>query len=134
MPSAQQSFVLLWKRVVAALSLVAAALLAPTAPAPVGAGVVGSRMGNGPAVASAANALTANVDALVEGGEQRFPLDSPEANGAHATPCVLTAWHEFPVPLPAAVAPAGESRVPLPAFASRAGQTRAPPSTSQFRI
>jgi hypothetical protein len=136
MPNAPQSFILLWKRVVAALSLVAAALLAPTAPAPAGgAGVVGSRASHGQAVASAASQLIASVDGLVEGGERNAPLDEPQAGGPHAKPCVLAAWHEFPAPQSPVATPALEAGPRLPAFAPRSGLTRAPPRAGEiFRI
>ncbi|HEY7553096.1 MAG TPA: hypothetical protein VH913_26685 [Hyphomicrobiaceae bacterium] len=136
MPNAPQSFILLWKRVVAALSLVAAALLAPTAPASAGgAGVIGSRASHGQAVASAASQLIAGVDGLVEGGERNVPVDEPQAGGLHAKPCVLAAWHEFPAPRPPVAVPAPETGTRLPAFAPRSGLTRAPPRTGEiFRI
>ncbi|MBO0764689.1 MAG: hypothetical protein J2P50_08880 [Hyphomicrobiaceae bacterium] len=121
---------LLWKRVVAALSLVAAALLAPTAPAAVGgAGLIGSRASHGQAVASSANQLMASIDGLVEGGGRNYPLDEPQAGG-HAKPCVLAAWPAFPAPEPSSVAPTPDSAAPLPAFAPRSGKSRAPPCTS----
>jgi hypothetical protein len=127
MPSAQHSFVLIWKRVVAALSLVAAALIAPTAPAPVaGAGVASSRAGSGQAIASTANALLAAVDGLVEGGERKSPLHEPEASGPQSTPCIVTAWLEWPAPRPAALRSA-DPGAPAPTFAARAGLSRAPP-------
>jgi hypothetical protein len=131
--NAQQSFILLWKRAVAALSLVAAALLAPTAPAPSGgAGVVGSRASHGQAVASAASQPIASVDGVVEGGEPNVPLDEPHAGGPNAKPCVLAAWHEFPAPQPPLATPALEAGTRLPAFASRSGLTRAPPRAGEI--
>jgi hypothetical protein len=127
MPSAQHSFVLIWKRVVAALSLVAAALIAPTAPAPMaGGGVAGSRAGSGPAIASTANALLTAVDGLVEGGERPSPLQEPESKGPQGTPCIVAAWLELPAPRPVAASSA-EPGVPPPVFAARAGLSRAPP-------
>jgi hypothetical protein len=133
MPSAQQRFILLWKRVVAALSLVAAALLAPTAPAPAGgAGVIGSRASHGQAVASAASQLIASVDGVVEGGEPNAPLDEPQAGGHHAKPCVLAARHDFPAPQPPLVTPALEAGTRVPAFAPRSGLTRAPPRPGEI--
>ncbi|HEY1246320.1 MAG TPA: hypothetical protein VGF29_15960 [Hyphomicrobiaceae bacterium] len=136
MPNASQSFILLWKRAVAALSLVAAALLAPTAAAPAGgAGMIGSRASHGQAVASAASQLIGGVDGLVEGGERNFPLDEPQAGAPHAKPCVLAAWHEFPAPQPPVAAPALETGTRPPAFAPRSGLTRAPPRAGEiFRI
>jgi hypothetical protein len=127
MPNAQQSFIRIWKRAVAALSLVAAALLAPTAAAPVGgAGVAGSRVGNGPAVASAANAMVASMAGVVD-GKRSFPLDEPEADGPHASPCVLAAEYELPAPSPAAAAQPDGFAAPRAPFAPRSGRTRAPP-------
>jgi hypothetical protein len=128
MPSAQHSFVLIWKRVVAALSLVAAALIAPTAPAPMaGAGMAGSRAGSGPAIAaSTANALLAAVDGLVEGGERNAPLQESAASGPQSAPCLVAAWLELPAPRPVSVSPA-EPGAPSPTFAARAGLSRAPP-------
>jgi hypothetical protein len=127
MPSAQHSFVLLWKRAVAALSLIVAALIAPTAPAPVsGAGMAGARAGSGPAIAGTANALVAAVDGLAEGGG-RPALQELQGSGPQAKPCVLAAWHDFPLPQIRPASPSSEARKPHPAFAARAGLTRAPP-------
>ena len=81
MLNAGTNFLLLWKRVVAALSLVAAAALAPSAAAPIGgSGLVGSRAGHGPALANAANALIASVDAVIEGGRQVSPPGDRQAD------------------------------------------------------
>jgi hypothetical protein len=128
MPNAQQSFVLLWKRVVAALSLIAAALLAPTASAPIsGAGVASSRAGSGPAIASAANALIAHVDGVADGGRHNYPLEQPQASGPQGKPCVVAAWRELPAPQLQMAMPATDGIAPLSAFATRSGLSRAPP-------
>ena len=126
MLNAEQSLALLWRRLVAALSLIAAAALAPSLPVSVsGTGVVGSRGGNGAAVANAANALIASVDGLVE-GRQRKVL--PEASSdTHAKAWDLPASHEF-----ARLAPELSSRAPASPNlhqprAVRSGLSRAPP-------
>jgi hypothetical protein len=117
---------LFWKRVVAALSLIAAAALGPTPPAPVhGAGVTGSRAGSSPALANAASALMANVAALVEGGQQKL---SPDASGdAQAKAYIAPARHLIAALRPEAASPAPPAREPPRAHAPRSGLTRAPP-------
>ena len=97
MLNARHSFTLLWQRLVAALSLVMAAALAPAAvPASAGgAGAIGSRVGSGAAVASTASALAAgNVAALVEGGQQQLPLDT-SADGTKTKACTVAVWQEI---------------------------------------
>jgi len=126
MLTAPQSLNLFWKRVVAALSLLAAAALGPTAPAPVnGAGVSGSRAGNGAALANAANALMANVAAVVEGGDLKLRTDA--SGDAQAKAYTPPARQEIAVLRPEAAAPAPDAAEPLPAYAPRSGLTRAPP-------
>jgi hypothetical protein len=128
MPSAQHSFVLIWKRVVAALTLIAAALIAPTAPVPVsGAGVAGSRAGSGPAIASTANALIAAVDGLAEGGERKPTLQEPDTSGPQGKPCVPAAWYELRTARLTPAAPITPGAAPLRVCAARAGRPRAPP-------
>lgn len=127
MLTAPHSLKLFWKRVVAALSLLAAAALGPTAPAPVnGAGVGGSRAGNGPAVANAANALVAGMAAgLVEGGELKLRTDA--SGDAQAKAYVPPARVEVPVLRPQAASPAPHVGGPPRTHACRSGLTRAPP-------
>jgi hypothetical protein len=117
---------LFWKRVVAALSLIAAAALAPTAPAPVnGAGVNGSRAGSGPAVTNSASALMANVAALMGGGEQKL---SPDASGdAQAKAFIPPARQVIAALRPEAASPAPPACELPSAYAPRSGLTRAPP-------
>src|SRR5262245_54882890 len=114
MPNAQQSFVSLWKRAVAALSLVAAALLASMAASPVsGAGVVGSRTGHaghGTTVASAPSALIASLDGIVEGGPHAFSGEA--AGGAKGKTGVPPQWHALPAPRPLAFAACSETCAP----------------------
>jgi hypothetical protein len=120
------NFLLIWKRVVAALSLVAAAALAPSASAPVsGSGVVGSRAGHGPALANAANALMASVDAVVEGGRQVSPPAADEGTPAKA--CVLPDRCHDDAPQTEAASPHPVSAAPLRRHAARSGPARAPP-------
>lgn len=127
MLAASQSLKLFWKRVVAVLSLLAAAGLGPTAPAPVnGAGVSGSRAGSGAALAHAANGLMANVAAaLAEGGDLKLRTDaSGDAQGkAYAPP----ARYQMAVLRPEAGSPAPDTAEPPQAHAPRSGLTRAPP-------
>ena len=117
---------LFWKRVVAALSLIAAAALGPTAPAPVnGAGVNGARAGNGPALANSASALMANVAALVEGGQQKL---NPDTSGdAQAKAYIPPTRHLIAALRPEAASPAPPACEPPRAHAPRSGLTRAPP-------
>jgi hypothetical protein len=115
-----------WKRVVAALSLIAAAALGPTAPAPVnGAGVSGPRAGNGAALANAANASMANMAALVEGGQHTLRTDA----SSDTPPKTYTPpqRYEIAVLRPEAASPALDAGEPPPAYAPRSGLTRAPP-------
>jgi hypothetical protein len=126
MLNAEQSLALLWRRLVAALSLIAAAALAPTVPVSVGgAGVVGSRAGNGAAVASAANALIANVDGLVEGGQRKVLPDA--SSDTHAKPSALPASHELARLAPELSSPAPDAPDLHQPRAVRSGLTRAPP-------
>jgi hypothetical protein len=127
MLNAGTNFLLLWKRLVAALSLVAAAALAPSASAPIsGSGLVGSRAGHGPALANAANALIASVDAVIEGGR----LASPPAadDGTLAKACTLPARCHSDAPQFKAASPPPVSDAPLRRHAARAGPARAPPA------
>jgi hypothetical protein len=127
MLNARHSFNLVWKRLVAALSLIAAAALAPAAPAPVGgAGAVGSRVGgNGAAVANTASALLGSVAGLVEGSQHDLPFGTPGDGQAKAcTPprFPVIAWvrperASFPI----------RAREPGPTHAPRSGPARAPP-------
>jgi hypothetical protein len=123
MPNAQHSVLLLWKRLVAALSLIAAAALAPTVAAPVGgSGIVGSRAGTGTAIA---NALIANLDGVVQGGQQRSSLDTTgDAEAAALAPPI---WREIPRPLRHASLPHYSACAPHKPHSPRAGPTRAPP-------
>ena len=127
MLTAPQSLKLFWKRVVAALSLLAAAALGPTAPAPVnGAGVGGSGAGNGAALAHAANGLMANVAAVVEGGDLNLRTDT--SGDAQAKAYAPPVRYEMAVLRPEAASPAPD-RAGLPqAHAPRSGLTRAPPN------
>jgi hypothetical protein len=128
MLTAPHSLKLFWKRVVAALSLLAAAALGPTAPAPVnGAGVGGSRAGSGPAVANAATALMASMAAaLVEGGELKLRTDA--SGDLQAKAYVPPSRVEMPVLRPQAASPALQVGDPPQTHASRSGLTRAPPA------
>jgi hypothetical protein len=120
-PSSLRQF---WKRVVAALSLLAAAALGPSALAPVN-GAGGSRAGNGMAVANAASALMANVDVLVEGGQDTFRTDASSNGQAKAyTP---PAQHEIAMLRPEAASPTPDREGPPLHHAPRSGLTRAPP-------
>ena len=116
MLTAPQSLKLFWKRVVAALSLLAAAALGPTAPAPVnGAGVGGSGAGNGAALAHAAH-----------GGDLNLRTDT--SGDAQAKAYAPPARYEMAVLRPEAASPAPD-RAGLPqAHAPRSGLTRAPPN------
>jgi hypothetical protein len=130
MLNARHRFALLWQRLVAALSLVVAAALTPAAvSAPAGgagAGAIGSGMGNGAAVASAAGAVAGNVAALIEGGQQRLPLDtSPDGTKAKAR--AVAARQETTLPDLAAARPLRAARAVLPSHAARSGHARAPP-------
>jgi hypothetical protein len=114
---------LFWKRVVAALSLMAAAALGPTAPAPVnGAGVGGSRAGSGAAIA---NALMANVAALVEGGHHALRTDA--SSDTHAKAYTPPQRYEIAVLRPEAASAAPDRAEPPRSHAFRSGPTRAPP-------
>jgi hypothetical protein len=126
MLTAPSSLRLFWKRVVAALSLIAAAALGPTAPAPVnGAGAVGSRAGNGVALANAANTLMANAAALVEGSQHTYRTDASSNTQAKAyTP---PPRHEIATLRPEAASPASGTGEPPRSHAPRSGLTRAPP-------
>jgi hypothetical protein len=117
---------LFWKRVVAALSLLAAAALGPTVPAPVnGAGVSGPRAGNGAALANAANTLMANAAALIEGGQHKLRTDT--SSDAPAKAYAPPPRHEIAVLRLEAASPMPETDEPPRAHAPRSGQTRAPP-------
>jgi hypothetical protein len=125
MLNAGYNFLLLWKRLVAALSLVAAAALAPSSSAPIsGSGVVGSRAGQGPALTNPANALVASVGAVSDGGRQVSP---PAADDGTPTKlCALPTWcHDAPQSETASPPPV--SGAPLRRHAARAGPARAPP-------
>jgi hypothetical protein len=126
MLTAPSSLRLVWKRVVAALSLMAAAALGPSAPAPVnGAGVSGSGAGNGMAVANAASNVAANVAVVVEGGQHTFRTDASRDGQTKAyTP---PARHEIAMLRPEAASPAPDTGEPLRLHAPRSGLTRAPP-------
>jgi hypothetical protein len=117
---------LFWKRVVAALSLLAAAALGPTAPAPVnGAGVNGSRTGNGAALANAANTLLGNVAALIEGGQHKVGADaSSDSQGKAYVP---PARYAIAVLRPGASSPPPKTSEPVRAHGPRSGLSRAPP-------
>jgi hypothetical protein len=126
MLTAPSSLRLFWKRVVAALSLIAAAALGPTAPAPInGAGASGSRAGNGLAVANAANTLLANAAALLEGGQHTFRTDA--SSNTEAKAYSPPARHEIAMLRPEAASPAPDGRRPPRPHAPRSGLTRAPP-------
>jgi hypothetical protein len=128
MPNAQLSFILLWKRVVAALSLVAAALLASMAATPGGgSGVVGSRAGHaGAAVASAPSALIASLDGVVDDREQAFPPE--HSGGAKSKPVgVVATWRVPPEPRPVALSLSPDASEHPRHHAARSGLTRAPP-------
>jgi hypothetical protein len=130
MLNARLSFALLWKRLVAALSLVMAAALAPTAvPAPAGgAGAMGSRVGSGTAVASAANALAANVASLVEGGQHQLLLGAA-TGGPDAKACTHAVWQEIAALRSEAVSsPRRIMRAVRQTHAARSGPARAPPA------
>ncbi len=126
MLNAEQSLALLWRRVVAALSLIAAAALAPTVSVSVsGTGIVGSRAGNGAAVANAANALIANVDGPVEGRQHKV---LPEASSdTHAKPWGLPPSHELAKLAPELSSPAPDAPDLHQPRAVRSGLSRAPP-------
>jgi hypothetical protein len=127
MRNARQNFALVWKRLVAALSLIAAALLAPGAPAPVGgAGAAGSRVGNGAAVASAATLVVAKVAGVAEGEQLRPPLAAP--GDAPAKACVPRAWHDLTQPRTQVASPFRDAEAAPRAYAARSGPTRAPPA------
>jgi hypothetical protein len=129
MLNARHRFALLWQRLVAALSLVMAAVLAPAAISlPAGAGAVGSRVGTGAPVASAASGLATTVVALAEGGAQRgFALDKP-TDGTGAKACTLTPRVETaPLRHVQGVPPLTDATAP-PTHAARSGPSRAPPA------
>jgi len=127
MPNAQQSFVFLWKRVVAALSLVAAALIASMAASPAGgAGVVGSRTGHAGHVASAPSPLIASLDEVLDGGQQAFPAQ--ELSGAKGKAAgVVAPWPALPLRRSIAPSPSPEADELPRHHAARSGLTRAPP-------
>ena len=126
MLTAPPSLRLFWKRVVAALSLLAAAALGPTVPAPVnGAGVNGSRAGNGAALTNAANASMANVAALAEGGQHKLRTDA--SSDAQAKAYTPPARYAIAVLRPEAASPLPNASEPPQAYAPRSGLTRAPP-------
>jgi hypothetical protein len=127
MLTAPHSLKLFWKRVVAALSLLAAAALGPTAPAPVnGAGAGSSRAGNSAALANTANALMANVAALVEGGELKLRTDA--SGDAQAKAYTAPVRYEIALLRPEAASPAPDTGEVPQVHAPRSGLTRAPPS------
>jgi hypothetical protein len=116
---------LFWKRVVAALSLLAAAALGPTVPAPVnGAGVSGSRTGNGAALANASSPM-ANVAALSEGGQLRLGADA--STDTHGKADIPPQRYEVGMLRPEAASAAPAAGGPPRAYAPRSGLTRAPP-------
>jgi hypothetical protein len=129
MLNARHSFTLLWQRLMAALSLVMAAALAPvavTAPAG-GAGAIGSRVGGGAAVASTASALAGNVPPQVEGVQQQLPLDTAD-DGAKTKACTVAVEQEIaPLRLERA-RPHRTVHAVAPTHAARSGLTRAPPA------
>ena len=126
MLNARHRFTVLWQRLIAALSLVMAAALAPAAtPAP-GAGAIGSGMGSGAPVASAANALAANVAAVIGGGQQQLPLDT-SPDGTKAKACVVPLWHDTAPLQPLAAGPPLDQRTLPATHAPRSGDARAPP-------
>jgi hypothetical protein len=130
MLNARYRVTLLWQRLVAALSLVMAAALAPGAVAATaggGAGAIGSRASSGAQVASAAGALAGHVAALIEGQQQSAPLDSP-ADGAKAKVCTAATPHASMPPEARAVHPQQPAGGVLPAYAARSGESRAPPA------
>jgi hypothetical protein len=130
MLKARHSFVLLWHRLVAALSLLMAAALAPAAvSAPAGgagAGAIGPRMGGGAAVASAANPLAGNAIALVDGEQQQLPLGM-STDGTKAKACTVNVWRATAL-RPGVVCPPRIVAAAPPTHAARSGPARAPPS------
>jgi hypothetical protein len=130
MLNARHRFALMWQRLIAALSLVMAAALAPgavSAPAGgAGAGAIGSGMGNGAAVASAASAVAGTVAALIEGGQQRLPLDT-SPDGTKVKAAAVAAWQETALPDLGAASPLRAVRAVPPTHAARSGHARAPP-------
>jgi hypothetical protein len=129
MVNARHSFAFMWQRLVAALSLVMAASLAPAVAAPAGGaggGAVGSRASSGAAVASAANALAGNVAALIEGGQLEQPLDAP-TDGTAAKAFTIAFWQEIVLLRPAAAQPPPVVHPAPPTHAARSGPARAPP-------
>ena len=117
---------LFWKRVVAALSLLAAAALGPTVPAPVnGAGVSGSRTGSGAALANAASSLMANVATLIEGGQLK--LGSDASTDAQAKPYIPPQRYQIGMLRPEAASLAPTTGGPPRAYEPRSGLARAPP-------
>ena len=129
MLNARHSFAFLWQRLVAALSLVMAAALTPAAtsvPAG-GAGAIGSRIGSGAAVASAANALASNVAGLVEGGQYQLPLDT-STDATKAKALTVPVWLALaPVRIEAA-SPRRIAHAAPPTHPVRSGPARAPPA------
>jgi hypothetical protein len=130
MLNARYRFAVLWQRLVAALSLVMAAALAPGAvTAPAGAGAVGSRVGSGAAVASAAGALASNVAAVIEGGQQQpVPRDTSSTDGTKAKACTVSVWQGVAPFRPEAGDPPATARAAPPTHAARSGDARAPPA------
>ena len=117
---------LFWKRVVAALSLLAAAALGPTVPAPVnGAGVSGSRAGNGAALANAASSPMANVATLMEGGQLK--LGSDASTDGQAKPYIPLQRYQIGMLRPEAASSAPATGGPPRAYEHRSGFARAPP-------
>ena len=128
MLNARHNFALIWKRLVAALSLVMAAALAPAMSAPAGgAGAITSRVGNGATAAGAVGAVAAKVAGLVEGRQHRLPVDT-SSDGTEAKACTLAARQEPALPALAAVPPARAFGAAAPTHAARSGLTRAPPA------
>jgi hypothetical protein len=129
MLNARYRFALLWQRLVAALSLVMAAALAPGAVTPPAGGAVGSRVGSGAAVASAAGALASNVAALIDGQQQPAPRDaSSSTDGTKAKACTVAVWQGIAPLRPEAGDPPPTVRVAPPTHAARSGDSRAPPA------
>jgi hypothetical protein len=130
MLNARHRVALLWQRLVAALSLVMAAALAPGAvTSPVsGAGAIGSRVGGGATVASAPGALATNVAALIEGGQlQPASLDT-SGDGSKGKVCTVAVWQQLIPDHQEAAQPPRTVRGVQPTHAARSGDARAPPA------
>jgi hypothetical protein len=127
MSNARQNILRLWKRLVAALSLIAAAALAPAMAAPLnGGGMAAPRAGSGAALANSANALMANVAGIVEGGQQAPRLEASGDPPAKA--CMPPPRHAFSVAWAAAAPLPVDTGTPPALHEARSGPTRAPPA------